>query len=75
MPSSNFVIYVDSEGKMPVLSQIGVPLHPDRRKSHKYWTEYRDNFPVKCNPHPGQTTVWDYKHGKYIPLLGLRLEG
>lgn len=64
----NFVIYVDKEGKMPILKPIGVPVVT---KSHKYWTEYQDSKPVGCKPYPGQTEVWDYKLGQYVPISSL----
>lgn len=68
IPGDNFVIYVDSEGKMPILRHIGEPLVGPVRLSHKYWVEYRNNVPVSAKPYPRQTGVWDYSKGKYVSV-------
>lgn len=64
----NFVIYVDSGGKMPILRRIGVPLGGPIYKSHRYWVEYRNNVPVSAKPYPGQLACWDYSKGKYVSV-------
>ena len=65
----NFVIYTDSEGKLPQLRRIGVPLGcPLSLPDHNYWTEYRNNKPVKIRPYPGQTREWCYDRCEYISI-------
>lgn len=68
--SDNFVIYTDSEGKMPQLRRPGVPVG---MKSHRYWVEYRGNRPVSARPYPGQEKVWDYDKQQYVPLSSVRI--
>lgn len=65
---TNFVIYTDSDGKMPILNPIGVPLSPSVAKHHRYWIEYRSDKPVKVRPYPSQTKVWDYSVNKYVEI-------
>lgn len=64
----NFVIYTDSDGKMPIMNKIGVPLSPSVAKHHRYWVEYRNNKPVKVRPYPGQDRVWDYSANAYVDI-------
>ncbi|MHA2082981.1 MAG: hypothetical protein ACXABD_04445 [Candidatus Thorarchaeota archaeon] len=64
----NFVIYTDSDGKMPIMNKIGVPLSPSVAKHHRYWVEYRNNKPVKVRPYPGADRVWDYSANTYVDI-------
>ena len=64
----NFVISTDSDGKMPVLTPLGVPLSPSVGNTHKYWVEYINNKPVRVRPFPGQETAWDYSENKMLTI-------
>ena len=67
---NNFVLHVDSQGKMPIMTKIGVPLAPSVAKHHKYWVEYRNDRPVKARPFPQQHNVWDYGLHQFVELEG-----
>lgn len=71
MPSSNFYIYRDKDGKMPQLTR-----KPWASKSHPYYTKYLNDRPVKTVPYPGQNAVWDYSINEFVTLdTGLPLRG
>ena len=69
---SNFVIYTDSNGSLPVLRPIGVPLSLSFAKHHKYWVEYRNNKPVAVKPYPFQTSVWDYSVQESVSISSIK---
>lgn len=58
----NFYLYVDREGKMPVLRKRPTVIcaRPSRVCTHPYFVRYVGNAPVEVNPYPGQVQVWDY---------------
>lgn len=63
----NFYIYVDSDGKMPQLTY-----KPWTSKSHRYWTQYRNNKPISVKPHPKQTHVWDYSTNSSVKVSSVK---
>ena len=70
---NDFIIYTDCTGNMPQLTKIGVPLAPSLEKSHKHWTEYRDNKPVLIRPLPNQSRVWDYSKNEFVSIEGVKV--
>ncbi len=66
--TTNFVICTDSDGKMPIMVPIGVPLSPSDYKTHRYWVEYHNDKPVEVRPYPRQTKVWDCSTNKPIDI-------
>lgn len=67
--SDNFIIYVDREGKMPVLRRRATVI-----RSHPYFVRYVNDSPVEVKLYPGQTEVWDYVTSSYESLCIVKLE-
>lgn len=73
---SSFYIYVDSEGKMPVLSHQKRDIH-----GRPNYTRYINGKPVAYHGPVeavcGDTTrtmVWDYSKNEYVPIESLAAE-
>lgn len=67
--SDNFIIYVDREGKMPVLRRRATVI-----ASHPHFVRYVNNVPMEVKPYPGQDQVWDYATSSYESLCIVKLE-
>ena len=73
---SSFYIYVDSEGKMPVLSRQKRDIH-----GRPNYTRYVNNKPVAYHGPAeavcGDTTktrVWDYSASEFVPIESIAAE-
>jgi hypothetical protein len=68
--NKNFYIYVDREGKMPILAY-----KPMNINSHPYYTNYVNNRPVLIQgpihvlAYNGK--IWDYNDNNYVPIDGI----
>jgi hypothetical protein len=74
--TDNFRVYVDKEGKCPVLSHIKLNM-----KSHPYYIRYRDNRPVARHgprnvlvQNVGKDCVWCYHFSKFVPIDNIKEE-
>lgn len=72
----NYFIYVDREGKMPVLST-----KKRTYVNHPFYVRYVNNRPVAyhgpAEVHARDVTkskVWDYKQSCYVPIAGITQE-
>lgn len=62
---SNFRIYTDREGKMPILSYDSEDCIPISHSGH--FVEYINDKPVGFKPYRGQDKIWNYAENKYMP--------
>lgn len=67
----NFFIYFDSEGKLPQLRRSRWRNGP---KHHRYWVQYVNDKPVRCNPYPGMEKAWCYSSHKFILVADISQE-
>ena len=71
---NNFYIYVDTDGKMPILSP-----HPRQIKSHPFYIQYSGNKPVAyhgplyvlCSD-TTKKKIYDYSTQSYVSPVGLK---
>ena len=73
----HFFIYVDKDGKMPILSRLR-KIDAKFLDHHPYWIEYVKDKPF-CYYGPkkviaqnvGGDSVWDYSLGEFVSLTGI----
>ena len=73
---NNYYIYVDKQGKMPILSKGSKEI-----KSHPYYTRYHNNSPIAYHG-PSEilandisnTKIWDYAKSNFIPITSVPSE-